>query len=435
MKINLYGLGYVGCVSASCLAREGHQVYGIDVDPQKVDLINQGKSPLMEPGLSELIKETVKSGNLKAGVNGSAEADVSIICVGTPSRKNGDIDLSFLLKVAKDIGKNLRKTKRYQVVNLRSTVLPGTTENILIPLLNNVSGKVAGKDFGVCMNPEFLREGTSVEDFYHSPFTVIGELDKKSGDLIAKLYEKISSPLFRPDLKIAEMLKYTCNSFHALKVTFANEIGNFCKKLEIDSHQVMDLFCQDTRLNLSPYYLKPGFAFGGSCLPKDLCALLYQADKLSLSMPMISSILTSNDLQIEKAFELVQKAGKKNIGLFGLSFKNGTDDLRESALVKLAVKLRNGDYNLVIFDKKIISSRIFGANKKYIDQVFPDFSSFLSTSLDEVIQRSEVLVIGNPPENIESLLKKINQDKIIIDLIRICNHSQNCRFGYEGICW
>ena len=435
MKVNIYGMGYVGCVSAACLANNGNMVTGIDVDKLKVNMINNGVSPIAERGLQKAIEEAVASDKLKATVNVIGPADISMVCVGTPSNDNGSLHLENIRRVVKQIGNYLCNLDFYHVVTIRSTVLPGTIEDMVIPLIEEYSNKKAGIDFGVCMNPEFMREGTSIYDYHNPPFTLIGELDKKSGSSVAKIYENVNAPIIRTSIKVAEMLKYACNTFHALKVTFANEIGNICKSLNIDSHEVMDIFCKDIKLNLSPYYLKPGYAFGGSCLPKDLKALLYKAKELDLESPVLNSILRSNHNQIETAYNLIQKTGKKKVGILGLSFKPGTDDLRESPMVELIEKLLGKGYEISIYDKEVSLTKIIGSNKKYIELTIPHISSLMKESLREVIDRSEVVVLGNKSKEHEESIAGLNNNKILIDLIRIVsNHAERNGF-YEGLCW
>ena len=435
MRINIFGLGYVGCVSAACLAKRRHSVCGIDIDPVKVNIINSGKSPIVEDGLDELISETVSSSNLKAMIGSQIpEADISIICVGTPSNENGSLDLKYLIKLAKQIGEFLTQTKSYHLIVNRSTVLPGTIEDILIPIFESFSGKKAGEDFGVCMNPEFMREGSSIYDFNNPPLTLIGELDKKSGDILEKIYADIDAPLYRSNIKVAEMLKYSSNTFHALKVTFANEIGNICKKVGIDSHEVMEIFTKDTKLNISSYYLKPGFSFGGSCLPKDLRAITYKAKELDLDLPLLNSLMASNKQQIENAFNIISKTGKKNIGVLGLSFKAGTDDLRESPIVELLEKLIGKGYNLKIFDEEVSMAKIFGSNKKYIETVIPHISSLISTSIKGVIDDSDLVIIGKKEISyLDSLTE--NDSVYIFDLVKLFSQNKQPKENYEGICW
>jgi GDP-mannose 6-dehydrogenase len=371
MKINIFGLGYVGCVTAACLATNGHDVTGIDIDRLKVRMIDNGKSPIIEPKLQEVIRGAVSSRRLKATTNDIGPADISMVCVGTPSKENGSLSLDHVMRVSQQIG---------------DYVLPGASEEQLIPLIEERSEKKAGSDFGFCMNPEFMREGTSVYDFYHPPFTLIGEIDKNSGDVLSRIYRDINATIIRTNLKVAEIAKYACNAFHALKVSFANELGNICKKLEIDSHEVMDIFCQDIKLNISPYYLRPGFAFGGSCLPKDLRALLHKVKELDLESPVLGSILVSNNNQIEIAYNLIKKTNKKKVGILGLSFKPGTDDLRESPMVELCEKLLGKGYEISIYDKEVSLAKVYGSNKRYIEKAIPHISSLLKGSVKDVIR-------------------------------------------------
>ena len=435
MKINIFGMGYVGCVSAVCLANEGHVVTGIDVDPGKVKMINEGKSPIIEPGLEEALQKAYSSQKLKATIDKITPADVSIVCVGTPSNDNGSLQLQYIYKVAEQIGDFLKKIDSYHVINIRSTVLPGTVEDIVIPIIEKHSNKKAGVDFGVCMNPEFMREGTSIKDYYNPPFTVIGALDKKSGNVVAKIYKTINAPVLKTTIKIAEMVKYTCNTFHAIKVTFANEIGNICKKLNIDSHQLMDIFCKDTKLNISDYYLKPGFAFGGSCLPKDLRALLYKAKEMDIESPMLNSILKSNSNQIEEAYKLIKNTGKRRVGILGLSFKSGTDDLRESPMVELVEKLIGKGYNISIYDREVSLARIMGSNKKYIEKMIPHISVLIKPSIQDVIHNSDVVVIGKNNKDIKKSVLALNNNFVILDLVKIISKGDRTNKLYEGICW
>lgn len=436
MRINIFGLGYVGCVSAACLAKDNHKVTGFDVDPTKLEIINSGKSPIVEEGLNELIYETTKSGNLTTSEGKNPPpADVSIICVGTPSNENGSLDLKYLREVGKQIGLYLKVLNSYHVVVNRSTVLPGTLEEVLIPILEKYSGKKVGKDFGLSMNPEFMREGTSIHDYYNPPFTVIGEYDKRSGDIIEEIYKNISAPIYRTNLKVAEMLKYSCNSFHAVKVTFANEIGILCKKFNIDSHDVMNIFINDKKLNISGYYLKPGFAFGGSCLPKDLRAINHKSKELDLELPLLNSLLVSNKYQIENAFNLISKLGKKRVVVLGLSFKAGTDDLRESPMVELIEKLIGKGFNIKIYDQEVSMAKIFGSNKKYIETIIPHISSLMETSLEKALENSEVILIGKSDKNYKDILTLVPIDAHIIDLVKLFTKEEEPKSNYEGICW
>lgn len=438
MNISVFGLGYVGCVSAACLAENGHKVMGVDINQNKVDIINSGKSPVVEKDIDSIIKEVVTAKKLIATRDSKQavkNSEISMICVGTPSNDNGSLDLKYVKRVCAEIGAGLREKDDYHVVVLRSTVLPGSVEGEVIPALEKTSGKKAGADFGVCMNPEFMREGSSVYDYYHPPMIVIGELDKGSGDIVEQIYANIDAPVVRTSIKVAEMIKYVNNSFHGLKVCFANEIGNICKKLGIDSHQVMEIFCTDTKLNLSPYYLKPGFAFGGSCLPKDLRALLYKGQREDLRLPLLNSILDSNENQVKMGINLIKKTKKKKIGIFGFSFKPGTDDLRESPMVELIETLLGKGYKISIYDKNVSIAKIFGANKQYIEKEIPHISSLMSSSIEEVLSRSEVLVIGNNSEEFKKIPELIREDQIIIDLARIGDGKNERKSNYEGICW
>ncbi len=437
MRVSVFGLGYVGCVSAACLAKEGHDVVGVDVNPTKVEIINWGRSPIVEAGMSELIEEMVGAGRLRATTN-TAEAveasEVSLICVGTPSNPNGSLDLTYVKRVCENIGDALKEKARRHTVVIRSTMLPGTIEGVVVPTLEEHSGKKAGKDLGVCMNPEFLREGSSLKDFYAPPFTLIGADDPESAGIAGNLYSGIDAPLFVTALKTAEMVKYVCNCFHALKVGFANEIGNICKGLGIDSHDVMNVFCQDTKLNLSSYYLKPGFAFGGSCLPKDLRAINYKAKELDVEVPVLSSILPSNRLQVERALNLVLRTGKKRVGVLGLSFKAGTDDLRESPMVTLIEALIGKGLQLAIYDRDVSLARLFGANKEYIEREIPHISQLLRSSIDDVLVDCEVIVIGNKSAEFRQVEQKLSPSQALIDLVRLFDKTSSGE-SYQGICW
>jgi len=435
MKITIFGLGYVGSVVSACLAQDGHDVTGIDLDVNKVNSINNSKSPIVEPQLEESIAKAVGAGRLRARTSVQEIGDVSFVSVGTPSNENGSFGVSQILRVAEQIGMLLAKTERFHVVNIRSTVLPGTVEGKIIPLLESSSGKKLGEGFGVCVNPEFMRETTAVYDYYHPPLTVIGSTDERSGGLVAGLYDRIDAPVERCTIRTAEMMKYACNAFHALKITFANEIGNFCKALGIDSHEVMGIFCKDTKLNLSPYYLKPGFAFGGSCLPKDLRALLYESKLRDVEIPMLNSLLNSNRLQVERAVDQVKKTGKNKIGVLGLSFKAGTDDLRESPIVGLIENLMGKGYSISIYDEEVSLARIHGANKRYIEHSIPHISSLLKERIEEVIDESEVLVVAKKGKAFEESVAGLNHGSVVIDLVRIFSDLSRKPSHYEGICW
>jgi GDP-mannose 6-dehydrogenase len=434
MRINIFGLGYVGCVSAACLARAGHDVTGVDIDPLKLDMIRDGKSPIVEPGLEDLIAEGRRSGRLSVSPTAAA-ADVSIVCVGTPSNDNGSLGLRYVERVSQQIGELLKSATDYHVVCVRSTVLPGTVEEFVLPILERVSGKCVGKDFGLCMNPEFMREGTSIRDYYNPPMTVIGEWDTASGERLASVYRELDAPLIRTSIKAAEMTKYVSNAFHALKVSFANEIGNLSKSLGVDSHEVMDIFCRDTKLNLSPYYLKPGFAFGGSCLPKDVRAILHEIKKRDLNSPVLEAILPSNENQIEVAFSRIKKLQKRKIGLVGLSFKPGSDDLRESPMVDLAERLIGKGYDVLIYDREVSLAKIFGSNKQFIETIIPHVSSLMRDSLEEVVSSSEIVIVAKKSEEVAAALARLNGSHVVLDLVRAVKGPTEVHTRYEGLCW
>ena len=436
--ISIFGLGYVGAVSVACLADNDHNIIGVDVNPTKVEMIAEGHSPIIEEGLGELLKKGVDEGQIQATSNSYQaiqDSDISFVCVGTPSNPNGSLHLNYVRKVCEEIGAALAAKDRYHVVVARSTMLPGSTEEVVIPALEEASGKKAGRDFGVCFNPEFLREGSSIKDFYNPPFTVIGAEDETAANAVKRLYAMLDAPLMVVPIKVAEMVKYANNAFHALKVSFANEIGNICKQQEIDSHQVMDIFCQDKKLNLSPYYLKPGFAFGGSCLPKDLRALLYHCRQFDVQMPVMESILPSNRKQIDIAIQMVRRTGRKKIGVLGFSFKAGTDDLRESPMVELIEYLIGKGLHLKVYDKNVSLANLQGANRAYIEREIPHIATLMSDSIDEVLAESEVIIVGNSASEFKVVLDKIQDHHTVIDLVRISQNIEALDTRYQGICW
>jgi GDP-mannose 6-dehydrogenase len=435
MKLSVFGLGYVGCVSAACFSRVGHEVIGVDSNPLKVEVINAGRSPIVEPGVEDLIVAAVKAQRLRATTDVAsaiAGSDLSLVCVGTPSNHNGSLDLRHIKRVCQEIGAALEVKRGYHIVAIRSTMLPGTVAGTVTPALEVYSGKRAGRDFGVAINPEFLREGSSIYDFDNPPFTLIGADDEDAAAPLAKLYAHLSAPVLKVGVKDAEMVKYACNSFHALKVTFANEIGMICKSLGVDSYRVMEVFCRDTKLNLSPYYLKPGFAFGGSCLPKDLRALTHRAKEEDVSVPMLDSILLSNQRQIERAVEMVLRTGRKKVGVLGLSFKPNTDDLRESPMVTLVERLIGKGLKLAIYDREVELARLFGANREFIENEIPHISSLMRKELEGVIDDSEVIVIGKRDEEFRSLAG--SSGRYVIDLVRLIERDET-KESYQGICW
>jgi GDP-mannose 6-dehydrogenase len=438
VRVSVFGLGYVGCVSAASFAGDGHEVVGVDVNADKVASINAGCSPIVEPGLEDLLGRSVSEGRLRATTE-TADAirstDVSLLCVGTPSRKNGSLDLQYLERVSEEVGRALRDKNAYHVVVVRSTVLPGTTHELVIPALERTSGKTYGDGFGVSVNPEFLREGTALKDFRKPPLTLVGHNHAADASGTIALYQAIDAPLISTSIRVAEMMKYTSNTWHALKVVFANEIGNLCKKLNVDSHEVMDIFCRDEKLNLSPYYLKPGFAFGGSCLPKDVRALQYRAKEVDVEMPLISQILPSNKAQIQQALDQILETGKKQVGLLGFSFKAGTDDLRESPIVILAEALLGKGVSLRIYDKNVSMAKLVGANKDYIVKQIPHLSSLLCNTIGEVIDGSEVIVVGNQAPEFAAAVMACRADQIVIDLVRLPIYGSLMKADYRGICW
>ena len=437
MKISIFGLGYVGAVSAGCLAKEGHTVIGVDPFQPKVDLINSGKTPVIEEEIGEVISRAVEAGTLRATTDiqdAVDNTDMSFICVGTPSLINGGLDLKYVRNVCEQIGRAIKDKDEFHVVVARSTMLPGSMNDVVIPTLEEYSGKKAGSGFGVCNNPEFLREGTAVYDFYNPPKTVIGETDGKSGDLLASIYEKLDAPLIKTDVQTAEMVKYSDNVWHALKVGFANEIGNISKAVGIDGHKVMEIFCQDTKLNLSPYNMKPGFAFGGSCLPKDVRALTCKAHSLDVNVPILDSIMMNNKYQIEKGLGMIVEKGNKNIGILGFSFKAGTDDLRESPVVEVIERLLGKGYNLKLYDRNVNIASLVGANRDYILNQIPHISKLMVDTIDEVLEHADTIVIGNGDKEFSTVLERIKDKQIVVDFVRITSETSQAG-RYDGICW
>jgi GDP-mannose 6-dehydrogenase len=438
MKISVFGLGYVGCVSAACLASRGHQVTGVDVNPVKVGLVRDGRAPVVEERIGELTEQVVRAGALRA-TGDAAEAvaggEVSLVCVGTPSEPNGSLSTTYLERVTEQIGRALAGGGHRHTVVFRSTMLPGTCLELLVPILEKASGRTAGVDFGVAVNPEFLREGTSVRDFFEPPKTVIGEFDAASGDAVAALYEGLPGEQFRVPIPVAEMAKYADNAFHGLKIGFANELGAICRALGLDSHHVMDVFLADRKLNISPAYLRPGFAFGGSCLPKDLRGLVYAAHRADVTVPILAHVLPSNEEHLRRAFELIARTGKRKIGLFGLSFKPGTDDLRESPLVELAERLLGKGYDLRIYDANVSLSRLMGANREYIEGRLPHLGQLLAPSVAEVLAHAEVCLVGCTDEAVLSALPR-GDGPVVIDLVRLPDAEvRRTEQGYVGLAW
>jgi len=430
-------MGYVGVVSAACLVRDGHEVIGVDPNDLKTEMINRGASPIVEPGLEELIKAGVSAGLLSTTADHAvavAAAEIMLICVGTPGHANGSLDLGYVRRVCEQIGAELRQTHDYKVVAVRSTMLPGSIESVVIPSLEKTSGKSASKDFGVCINPEFLREGTAIFDYDHPPKTVIGANDMRSVEPVKALYAKLDAPLIVTNLKTAEMVKYTDNTWHALKVTFTNEIGRLCKALDVDSRELMRLFCEDKKLNISSAYLRPGFAFGGSCLPKDLRALTHRGKLLDVDTPVLSAVLASNQVQVNMAFDLIRDSRKRSVGLLGLSFKEGTDDLRESPIVALAEQLIGKGYDLLIYDRNVRLAGLVGANREYILTHIPHIGRLLVDEAKDLFEHCDVIVLATGEAEFEDLTMRFGKEKIIIDLVGIWN-LRGRMDGYIGLGW
>lgn len=438
LAVSVFGLGYVGCVTAACLADRGHEVTGVDVAASKVDLLNRGQATIVEEGIAELVHGAHKAGRLRATTSVSeavAASDISLVCVGTPSQPNGNLDLSYVERVCSQIGEALRTKPGRHTVVIRSTVFPGTTETLARPALERASGKLAGRDFGLSMNPEFLREGSSIRDFNGPPFTVIGTEDEATGQTVAALYEGIDAPRHIVATGVAEMLKYACNAYHGLKVGFANEIGNICKVLGVDSHEVMRLFVQDTKLNVSKAYLMPGFAFGGSCLPKDLRAITYRARQLDVPTPILTGTLASNDEQVTRAFDMVASAGSRRIGVLGLAFKEGTDDLRESPMVTLVERLIGKGFEVAIYDREVSQARLIGSNKEFIEREIPHVWTLFRPTIEAVLAHADTVVIGNGSREFRDIEPRLKSGQLVIDLVRAFSGRRSDGRSYEGICW
>jgi GDP-mannose 6-dehydrogenase len=438
MNISVFGLGYVGTVTAACLAYQGNNVVGVDLNRKKTEAINSGTSPIVEPRLGEIVAECHRAGRLhgaSAAETAVLSSEISFVCVGTPGLRNGKLDLGHIEPVCREIGEVLKKKKSFHLVVLRSTVLPGTAEELVVPTLAKASGKRIGPDFGVCVNPEFMREGTAVADFFEPSITVIGAIDKAHSAMVRELYRWAPGLVFETSFRSAEMVKYACNAWHALKVTFANEIGTLAHELNVDAEAVVEMFTSDTKLNILPEYLKPGFAFGGSCLPKDVRALNYRARHLDLKVPLLDSILPSNEEHLARAVELVLQTGKHKIGVLGLSFKAATDDPRESPQVELIKRLLGEGREMKIWDDNVSLGRLIGSNREYIEQVIPHIGSLLKTALEDVLREAEVVVVGTQALNRDVLQSSIRKDQQVIDLV---NLEKACRPqalpAYKGIC-
>ncbi len=437
MRVSVFGIGYVGCVTSACLAAKNHKVIAVDTDAEKARRLARGVSTVLEPHLQEIIASIVRKGCLQSTTESQravSNSDISLICVGTPLRDNGSLDLTHIEEVCREIGIALRLKNHRHLVVVRSTTTPGTTEELVIPTLERFSQRKVGEDFGVCVNPEFMREGTSVEDFHHPPFTLIGEHSREDGEWLRRVYRFLKAPVIRTSLKVAEAIKLASNSFHGLKIGFANEIGNICQAFGIDSHEVMDIVCRDRILNISPRYLKPGFAFGGSCLPKDLQALLYEAKRRDVETPLLRSILPSNQLQVLKALNMIKATGRMRIGIVGLSFKEGTDDLRHSPMVQLVELLIGRGYQVRIYDPVVRLAQIFGSNRRYIRQEIPHISSLMTSSFASLCRSSEVIVFGQNDSTWQKHARHIRRDQVVIDLVRVSQRNV-LNGSYRGISW
>lgn len=438
-SISVFGLGYVGTVTAACLAYQGNQVIGVDLSPTKVDAMASGRSPILEPRVSELISNAHQAGRLHAMNDPSAavlKTDISFLCVGTPSLRNGKLDLGHIGPVCREIGEALKKKNSFHLIVLRSTVLPGTAETVVVPTIEQASGKRMGRDFGVCVNPEFMREGTAVADFLEPAMTIIGAAEQHHSAVLRELYAWVPGRVFETSFRSAEMVKYVCNAWHAVKVSFANEVGTLAKELGVDAESVIEIFTADTKLNVSATYLKPGFAFGGSCLPKDVRALTYRAKELDLQLPLFEAILRSNEAHLDRAVEMVLETGKKKIGMLGLSFKAATDDLRESPHVQLVKRLLGEGRQVRIWDDNVSLGRLIGSNRQFIEDVIPHIGSLLSTSLPDVVEDSEVVVLGIRGMGNNVLRRSLRPDHIVIDLVNLERASRpTASDHYEGICW
>jgi GDP-mannose 6-dehydrogenase len=439
MHVSIFGAGYVGAVTAACLCKGGHDVLAIDISQAKVDCLNRGESPIVEAGLQLLLEDAVASGRLHATTDAAAAidtTDMSIVCVGTPSQPNGDLDLSFVIQVCEEIGEAIAAKASYHSVVVRSTMLPGSMHRTVIPTLERTSGKTAGQDFGIAIFPEFLREGTAIEDYCEPEVTVMGRLDDITIERLRSVVCPAKNGDFIVDIATAEMVKYVNNCWHAAKIVFANEIGNICKAVDVDGHIVMDVLCADKRLNISTAYLKPGMAFGGSCLPKDLRALRYRATQLDVSTPMLESISRSNALQVDKAFQtIVSKAKSWRVGLLGLSFKPGTDDLRESPLVEVAERLYGKGFDLRIFDTNVQYSALNGANLNFITSRLPHLSKLIVDDLEDIYAHADLIVVGNADPRFGDVMERCKPEQSVVDLVRITARRSQSNGAYEGLCW
>jgi GDP-mannose 6-dehydrogenase len=438
MNISIFGLGYVGAVSLACLARDGHQVIGVDIEPAKLELIRQGRTPVVEEGMVELVQAVAQSGRVSVTADvrdAILRSEVSLVCVGTPSAANGSQDQGAILRLCADIGAALRGKDAPHVVVFRSTLVPGTVEEVLRPIVEEASGKRDGTHFHLCFQPEFLREGSSIRDYDKPPFTIVGANGPYAVDLLRRLFGHLPCEFLATTVRAAEMVKYCCNNFHALKITFANETARLCDALGVDPFEVMDLVCRDRQLNISPAYLKPGFAFGGSCLPKDLRATLHLAKHHDVELPVHAGILPSNRQHLDRAIEKVLATGKRRVGFIGLSFKTGTDDLRESPLVLMAEYCLGKGLGVLVYDPEVHLSNLLGANRRFIEQHVPHLGQLMRREIGEVIEGSDVLVVGlNDARVLADLAARVRTDQVVLDLVNIPRR-EALRGEYVGLCW
>lgn len=438
MRISVFGLGYVGIVSAACLARDGHRVIGVDPQPEKVALVRDGRSPIIEKGVGELIAEAVQDGRLTAVTSAAeavAQSDLSFVCVGTPSRRNGSLDTSAVERVCEDIGAAMRSKDTPHLVVIRSTILPGTMRGLVLPALERAAGMPVGDRLKVANNPEFLRKSTAVYDYDNPPKTVVGAADPATAAEVLALYEELPGPKIATELETAELVKYTDNAWHAVKVAFANEVGNIAKAAGVDSWKVMDIFCEDRKLNISTTYLRPGFAFGGSCLPKDVRALAYMGRDFDLNLPLLNSVLPTNEIQVDRALGMITSAGLRRIAFLGISFKSGTDDLRESPQVALLERLLGKGYKIGVYDRNVHLARLVGANRAYIEEVIPHIAEILSDDLARTVAQSDLIVVGNGAAEFRELPQMMRSDQRVVDLVRIPGLQQALGDRYDGVNW
>jgi GDP-mannose 6-dehydrogenase len=438
VNISIFGLGYVGAVSLACLARDGHRVVGVDVDETKLELIKAGRTPVVEEGMVQLMADVTASGRVtvtRDAAEAIRETELSLICVGTPSAPNGSQDQTAVIRLAQEVGAALRSKTEAHVLVFRSTLVPGTVEEVLRPVIEEASGKKDGVDFHVCFQPEFLREGSSIKDYDKPPYTIVGANAEAPAIKLRRIFGHLPCEFYATSVRAAEMVKYCCNNFHALKITFANETARLCEALKIDPFEVMDLVCRDTQLNISKAYLRPGFAFGGSCLPKDLRATLHLAKMNDVEMPMLGGILPSNLNHIDHAMAKVLQSGRRKIGMIGLSFKGGTDDLRESPLVLLAEHFIGKGLSVLVYDPEVHLSNLLGANRRFIERHLPHIGSLIRSDISAVIAQSELLVVGlNDASVAAALAEHVRPDQIVLDLARLPD-GRRLRGDYWGLCW